>query len=184
MRTSTAHKALELIGAIFDEDGKLNKLSAEERLKERQVRVKPLVEAFFAWARETLGNTVNPPKHKTAEGLQYCLNQEKYLKVFLDHGDVPMDNSASERAIRTFCIGRNNWVLINTVKGAKASAVCYSLSETAKLNNLSVYSYFVYLLEEIPKLLDKGGGNIAPDLLDNLMPWSENIQKNGPKRRL
>ena len=183
MRTSTAHKALELIGAIFDEDKKLRGLSAEDRLRERQIKVKPLVEAYFAWVRETLENETNPPKGKTAEGLRYSLNQEKYLKVFLENGDVPMDNSASERAIRTFCIGRNNWVIIDSVKGAKASAVCYSLSETAKLNNLNVYSYFTYLLTEIPRLMDDDG-NVDPTKLDNLLPWSDIIQKNCPKRRL
>ncbi len=45
-----------------------------------------------------------PPKSKTGEGLQFIINQEKYLRVFLEDGDVPIDNSASERAIRTFCL--------------------------------------------------------------------------------
>ena len=183
MRTSTAHKALELIGTIFDEDKKLKALSTEERLRKRKIKVKPLVEAYFAWVRETLESKTNPPKGETAKGLRYSLNQEKYLKVFLENGDVPMDNSASERAIRTFCIGRNNWVIIDSVKGAKVSAVCYSLSETAKLNNLNVYSYFTYLLTVLPELMDEDG-NIEPRKLDDLMPWSDIIQKNCPKRRL
>lgn len=65
-----------------------------------------------------------------------------------------MDNSASERAIRPYTIGRKNWVLINSVRGARASAVIYSLVETAKLNGLNVYRYMEYLLTELPKLAE------------------------------
>ena len=71
---------------------------------------------------------------------------EKYLKVFLEDGEVPIDNSASERALRTFTIGRKGWVLINSIKGANASAVIYSITETAKLNGLNPYYYLDHLL--------------------------------------
>ena len=182
MKTSTAHQALELIGAIFNEDGKLRDLSCEERLKERQIKVRPLVEAYFSWVREQLSDQRHLPKGKTAEGLRYSLNQETYLKVFLENGDVPMDNSASERSIRSFCIGRNNWVLINSIKGAQASATIYSLSETAKLNDLNVYEYFKKLLSELPNRKDEDG-NIDPSTLEDLLPWSETIQNECRKRR-
>ena len=65
-----------------------------------------MVEDFFAWVKEQLSQCTVPPKSKTGQGLQYLVNQELYLKVFLTDGDVPIDNSASERSIRTFCIGR------------------------------------------------------------------------------
>lgn len=77
------------------------------------------------------------------------------MKVFLEDGDVPIDNSASERSIRPFTIGRKNFVMINTVKGAKASAIIYSIVQTAKLNNPSTYYYLDYLLTELPKLCEK-----------------------------
>ena len=93
-----------------------------------------------------------------------------------------MDNSASEQSIRTFCIGRNNWVIINSVKGAQASAVVYSLSETAKLNNLNVYDYFNKLLTELPYRMDEDG-NIDPSTLDDLLPWADTIQNECRKRR-
>ena len=182
MKQSAAHKALELIQMIYKADDPLKGLSSEERLKERQIRVKPHVEAYFAWVREQLSDQKHLPKGKTADGLRYSLNQEKYLRVFLENGDVPIDNSASERSIRTFCIGRNNWVIINSVKGAQASAVIYSLSETAKLNGLNIYEYFKKLLSELPNRRDKSG-NIDPSKLNDLLPWSETIQKECCKRR-
>lgn len=56
--------------------------------------------------KKQLADTTVPPKGKTAEGLKYSVNQEEYLKVFLTDGNVPIDNSASERSIRTFCVGK------------------------------------------------------------------------------
>ncbi len=114
------------------------------------------------------------PKGETAKGLKYSINQEKQLKVFLTDGEVPIDNSASERSIRTFCIGKKNWVLIDSIRGAEASAVIYSISETAKLNNLSTYNYFCHLLTELPKVAGKDG-NIAHVSLESLMPWSADL---------
>ena len=116
------------------------------------------------------------------EGLNYCLNQEKYLKVFLTNGDVPIDNSASERAIRPFCLGKKNWVIINSIKGAQASAVCYSIAESAKANGLKPYEYFKYLLTELPYRMDNAG-NIDPATLDDLMPWSKDLPEGCYKRR-
>ena len=95
MKQSISHQALELIGKIYHEENKLKKLSAEERLEKRNINVRPLVDAFFSWVREQLNSENSLPKGKTAEGLNYCLNQEKYLKVFLEDGNVPIDNSAS-----------------------------------------------------------------------------------------
>ena len=114
------------------------------------------------------------PKGKTAEGLNYSLNQEKYLRVFLKNGNVPIDNSACERALRTFCVGKKNWLFFDSIRGAEASARVYSISETAKLNGLRPYHYFEYILTELPKLCDKDG-NIDSTKLDYLMPWSPDL---------
>lgn len=93
------------------------------------------------------------------------LNQEKYLKVFLDDGELPMDNNAAEQSIRGFCIGKKNWVMIDTVAGAKSSAIIYSIAETAKANNLKPYEYFEYLLTEILRHLDDTDRAFLDDLL-------------------
>ena len=122
------------------------------------------------------------PKGESAKGLKYSINQEKQLKAFLTDGEVPIDNSASERAIRTFCIGKKNWVIIDSIKGAEASAVIYSISETAKLNSLSTYNYFCYLLTELPKLTAKDG-TIDKNALASLMPWSSNLPEKCQKPR-
>lgn len=174
IKSSIAYKALVRIGAIYNLEGALKELTAEERLKERQASIKPLVEEYFAWVRGICSDQTVLPKGETAKGLNYSLNQEEYLKVFLTDGEVPIDDSASERALRNFTVGRKNWVTINTVRGAQASAVIYSITETARANNLNVYYYIRYLLTELIKRKDKDG-NIDETMLEPIMPWSKEL---------
>lgn len=169
---SRAYLALSMIQAIYREEKLLKELPSEERKLRRQLSVRPLVEAYFTWAKETIRKV--PQKSKTWEGFQYSMNQEKYLKVFLDDGEVPMDNNAAEQSIRGFCIGKKNWVMIDTVAGAKSSAIIYSIAETAKANNLKPYDYFEHLLSEIPKHLD----DTDRSFLDDLLPWSPKLPAN------
>ena len=171
-KDSRAYLALTMIQAIYREEKQLKDLPAEERKNRRQLSVKPLVEAYFTWVRENLPKV--PQKSKTWEGFNYSLNQEKYLKVFLDDGEVPMDNNAAEQSIRGFCIGKKNWVMIDTIAGAKSSAIIYSIAETAKANNLKPYDYFEFLLTEIPKHLD----DTDRSFLDDLLPWSPSLPEN------
>ena len=103
--------------------------------------------------------------------LQVKLIFDKVLKVFLEDGDVPMDNNAAEQSIRGFCIGKKNWVMIDTISGAKASAIAYSIAETAKANNLKTYEYFKYLLTVIPEHLD----DTDRSFMDKLLPWSDGL---------
>ena len=85
-----------------------------------------------------------------------------------------MDNNASERAIRGFCVGKKNWQMIDTIHGATSSAIIYSIAETAKANNLKPYEYFEYLLTEIPKHVDDKN----KDFLEDLLPWSETLPEH------
>ena len=174
IKASIAYKALIRIGAIYDLEGVLKNLSPEERLKERQASIKPLIEEFFTWLKKLKSSGAALGKGETGKGINYCLNQEEYLKVFLADGEVPIDNSASERALRNFTIGRKNWVIINTVRGAEASATVYSITETARANGLNVYYYIKHLLTELPKLIDEKG-NIEQSELEALMPWSKEL---------
>ena len=163
-KESNAFLLMKQIQAIYREEGKLNNLSSDERLKQRQAVIKPLVDAFFAYLK-----TINvSKKDKFGDAVGYALNQEKYLRVFLTDGDVPIDNNASERAIRGFCIGKKNWQMIDTIHGAKSSAIIYSIVETAKANNLKPFDYVQHLLEEIPKHMNDKDCSFLEDLL----PWS------------
>lgn len=91
---------------------------------------------------------------------------------------VPLDNNSAEIAIRSFCVGRHNWHLIDTINGAKASAIVYSIAETGKANNLKLYNYFKYILEEIPKHMDEKNTKFLGDLL----PWSKSLPEECKKQ--
>ena len=163
---------MKQIQAIYREEGKLKDLSVEDRLKQRQVVVKPLVDAFFVYLKQH--NCEVPSSGTLRDAVNYALNQEKYLRVFLTDGEVPIDNNSSERAIRGFCLGKKNWQVIDTINGAKTSAMIYSIAETAKANNLKPYEYFCHLLEVIPEHMESSDRSFLEDLL----PWSENLPAN------
>ena len=174
-KESVAYLVMKQIQAIYREEGKLKDLPSQERLAQRQVVIQPLVDALFAYLKQKKDQIVVKGKLKAA--FTYLLNQEKYLRVFLNDGDVPMDNNASERAIRGFCIGKKNWEVIDTINGAKTSAVIYSIAETAKANSLKPYEYFEHLLTVIPEHME----DTDRSFLEELLPWSpalpENIRK-------
>ena len=174
-KESVTWLVMKQIQAIYREEGKLKNLPSKERLAQRQVVIRPLVDALFAYLKQKKAQIV--VKGKLEAAFTYLLNQEKYLRVFLNDGDVPMDNNASERAIRGFCIGKKNWEVIDTINGAKTSAVIYSIAETAKANNLKPYEYFEHLLTVIPEHME----DTDRSFLEELLPWSpalpENIRK-------
>lgn len=75
------------------------------------------------------------------------MNQWNHLEAFLLDGHLEIDNNRSERSIKPFVIGRKNWMFSNTPRGARGSAIMYSVVETAKENNLGPYHYLLYLFE-------------------------------------
>mgnify|MGYP002860347984 CR=1 FL=1 len=170
VQDTLAYRALEKISRIYLLDEKFKNLPPEERKKRRQSTVKPRVDAFFAWVKEHRNDVL--PKSKTGEGFAYCLNNEKFLRMFLDNGLIPIDNSAAERAIRPFTVGRKNWQLIDTISGAKASAIIYSIVEIAKACHLKPYEYLKHLLTEIPPRLNQKQSEF---FLEDLLPWSESL---------
>lgn len=167
-----SYMAMKQIQAIYREEGKLKELHSKERLEQQQAIIKPLVDAFFVYLKQNQTEVYG--SGKLHDAFTYALNQEKYLKVFLEDGEVPIDNNASERAIRGFCVGKKNWHMIDTINGAKTSAMIYSIAETAKANNLKPYDYFEHLLEEIPKHME----DTDRSFLKELLPWSDKLPKH------
>ena len=173
LKNIIAYQALARISAIYKLDGSWKERTSEYRMEHRQRILKPLVDEYFDWVKEQIKTCNVLPKSETGEGLSYSINQEKYLRAFLDNRDIPIDNSACERAIRPFCVGRKNWNVIDTVEGAQASAIVYSIAETAKANNLKPYQYFEYLLTELPERISRKKDSTFS--LDDLMPWSPKL---------
>ena len=172
LKETTAYQAMARIGMLYKIEELIRNQSPEERYAERQKQSKPLLEAFFGWLH-TLEGSVNRSS-KIGEAVLYALNQEKYLKAYLEDGHLSIDNSATERAIKNFAIGRRNWLFSKSIKGAEASATVYSITETALLNGLKPYDYVAYILERMKDL----GPFPSKEDLQQLLPWSESIPES------
>lgn len=133
---------------LFLLEEKWKELSPEERHKQRQEQAKPILDALLTWAQ---GKNA-APKSALGKAIYYLKEQWPYLIRYLDDGRLELSNNRAERSIKPFVMGRKNWLFANTPSGARASAVIYSLMETAKENGLDPYKYLVWLLQEAPKL--------------------------------
>lgn len=169
LKETTAYQAMERIGMLYKIEEMIRDKSPEERYEERQKQSKPLLEAFFEWLH-TLEDSVDR-SFKIGEAILYSLNQEQYLKRYLEDGHLSIDNLAAERALKNFAIGRRNWLFCKSIRGAQASATVYSITETALLNGLKPYNYLTYVLEEMKNL----GAFPAKEKMMELLPWSTSL---------
>ena len=153
---------------LFAIEDSLKGLTSEERKVKRLELEKPVLEAFWCWL-----DSVNALKGSAlGKAVTYAKNQKPYMENYLLDGRCSLSNNAAENAIRPFTVGRKNWLFADTPKGASASAAVYSLVETAKANGLNVFEYLNYLLLYMPDT----PWQQRPELLDDLMPWSPDVQ--------
>ena len=130
------------------------------RQQQREQQAQPLLDQFKDWLDKS--SLQVPPKSAVGKAIAYSLRQWPKLIRYVENGNLAIDNNRAERAIKPFVIGRKNWMFSNTARGAQASAILYSLIETAKANGLTPFDYLKTLLEELPK---------QPGDLEHLMPW-------------
>ena len=159
---STAATGLDYCNKLYAIERKIKNLSFENRQKERQEQSKPLLDAFFAWAK-TLGSIA--PKSKLGKAVYYLNEEEPYLRRYIEDGRLEIDNNRAERSIKPFVIGRKNWLFANTPSGAKASATVFSIIETAKENGLDPYEYLKFIFTKAPNLKED-------ESTDVLLPWN------------
>lgn len=145
---TAAYIGLDYCNKLFAWEEQFKKLSPEERTKQRLKEEKPILDALLAWA-----NSVSTaPKSSLGKALHYLREQWPYLIRYLEDGRLELSNNRAERSIKPFVMGRKNWLFSNTPAGAQASAVIYSLIETAKENGLDPYRYLLWVLKQAPKL--------------------------------
>ena len=166
-----AEQGLQFCNQLFKIERNINELkncTPEIRKNQRLEHSKPVLDGFLAWLKTQRARVI--PKSTLGMAITYCLNQWTRLTTFLEDGRLEIDNNRSERAIKPFVIGRKNWLFSQSMKGAKASAIIYSLVETAKENQLNPFHYLTHVLEQLP-LIDLTNETA----LDSLMPWSETL---------
>jgi hypothetical protein len=160
-------KALMLIGRIYDVDEPLKSVSKEDRFVKRKEVVSPLVDEYFEFVD---GIDTSDPliSNRLLDAVNYSKNQKEFLKMFLKDGNIPIDNGASERHIRAVAIGRKNYLFCDSLDGAEALAIMYTIVETAKANNVNVYYYLKHILEQMPHHME----STDTGFFEEMMPWS------------
>ena len=170
VKTSKAAVGFQYCNKLFALEKKCADLNDKLRKEYRQNFILPVLEEYFCWV-----NTLDPEKgSKLAEAATYARNQKTALCAFVQHGNVPISNNLAENAIRPFAVGRKNWLFCDAVKGAEASAIVYSLVESAKANGIEPFAYLQHMLVQLPYF----GKSHSHEELESLMPWPPYIQQN------
>ena len=159
----------EYINLLFQVEEQIKSLSPVEKKQKRQDASRPILDAFWTWAEET--STLHTTNELLTKALTYATNQKEYLETFMEDGRLPISNNLCEANIKPFATARRAWLFADTPKGAKANAVLYTLVESARLNELDVYTYLKYLLTEMPN----NHHPEHPEIVDNYLPWSATL---------
>ena len=166
-KTCKAAEGYEFCNRLFELERQFEGLTAEERLIQRKEKSGPILEAYWKWLY-----TIPRPTGKLKDAVTYAQNQKAHLSAFLEHGEIEISNNQVENAIRPFVIGRKGWLFADTPQGAEASAIIYSLMETAKANSLRLDDYLLHLLSVLPERVAQ-----RKDFeMDDLLPWSEEMK--------
>jgi hypothetical protein len=158
-----ARKALDCIARLYAIEKAHRDSASDERLAARHTHSRPVLAELRQWL-DTVRPTV-PPSTQLGKALHYLHQQWPRLVRFLDRGDLPLDNNPAENAIRPFVVGRKAWLFADTPAGAHASALLYSLVETAKANGLEPYLWLRHVLRRLPTAT-------TVEHFEALLPWN------------
>jgi len=167
-KTAASFQGLHFCDRLFDVERPLRNGEPQDRFNERLVKSQPILNEFKKWL--DLMRPKAEDKSYLGSAVKYCLNHWSTLCNFMLDGRLEIDNNASERSIRNYAIGRNGWLFANTPKGANASAIAYSIVQTAVANKLKPFEYIQYLLKTLPNIIIKDQST-----LDLYLPWSESL---------
>jgi len=165
---SKADVALSKIRQLYGIEKSIKDKDVIQRFSARQELAVPILERLKIWLEKNISKVLKGGH--TYKAMYYMLNQWPYLIGYCDDGKLNISNALAENAIRPFAIGRKAWLFADTPQGAKASATCYSLIETAKANDIDPYTYILHVLERISEA-------DTPEKLDALLPWNTALDK-------
>ena len=166
--TSPAVQGVIYTDKLFSLEGDIHqKNKTADAIKEARLqKEKPVLEAFWSW----LDKQVPVHGSRMDNAVNYISSRRQYLTNYLEDGYCSFSNNASERAVKPFVMGRKNWLFSDTVNGAEASSLVYTMIEMAKINGANPYHYLYYLLDKAPS------SDMSDDQLEALAPWNENVK--------
>ena len=153
--------ALNLIQKLYGIEKRIKNSLPEHKYKVRQEESLPLLEKFKAWLDKSLLQI--PPTAPVGSAINYALNQWPKLIEYVNDGNLSIDNNRAERAVKPFVIGRKNWMFNFTPSGAEASAILYSIVQTAIANGHTPYDYICHCLEHLTH---------QPNDIESILPWN------------
>ncbi|HID68256.1 MAG TPA: IS66 family transposase, partial [Roseibacterium sp.] len=155
-RRGLAHEAVAMIRQLYAVESIAKKrlkkdknFTFDDRKALRLEKSKPILDKLKQWLDQHKDEVV--PKSALGKAMTYARNEWSRLIVYLEDGRIEIDNNGGERSIKPFVIGRKNWLFCNTASGATASAVIYSLLQSAKANELPLIAWLTFVLEELPR---------------------------------
>jgi transposase len=147
-RHPTGVQGLMRIRAMYATDAAGRRVPRDERTAFRDAHLRPLMDEFFAWAAAARDRT--PGRNLATKALGYALNQEAELRRVLLDGDIPLDNTRAERALRKIVVGRKNWLFYGTDTHAEAAAAIFSVIATCRLHAVDPFVYLDEVLRVLP----------------------------------
>ena len=159
---------------LFDIEDKIRqKYKTFDAIKEARLKQeKPIIEGFLSWLERQ-----NPIRNSRLDkAVTYIRNRKDYLAGYLEDGRCSFSNNLSENCIRPFVVGRKGWLFCDTPAGAQASAMAYTMVETAKANKVNVYHYLTFLFDHQPN------AQMTDEELEQLAPWNEDVKAEIQRR--
>jgi transposase len=161
-KTPLAVEAVRRIDAIFTIERNINGQSAEHRLALRHECIASLVKELQAWMQAARARM---SRHADlAKAIDYMLRRWDAFTRFLADGRICLTNNAAERALRGVALGRKSWLFAGSDRGGERAAAMYSLTVTAKLNDVDPKAWLADVLARI--------GDHPAARLDELLPWN------------
>nr|WP_283548087.1 IS66 family transposase [Ligilactobacillus salivarius] len=163
-KESSALKAVKLLMRIFEKEKNFEYQSATEKAQKRKLYLKECIDKFYNFL-ETIIN----PSGKLKRAVEHAQKFRSRLEQIYEIGELPLSNNAAEQVIRLSTLIRKNSLFAKSTAGARASAIFYSLVQTAKLNKLDIFKYFNYIFS----LLEKRE-NVK---VEAYLPWNPEVKK-------
>ena len=159
-KSQVAASALQQISSVYEIERELKDMPPDERLRIRQVRSKPVLDALHRWMLLTRQKITDGSA--TARALDYSLKRWAALTRFAGDGRLPVDNNHIENQIQPIAIGRNNWLFAGSLRAGKRAAAAMSLIQSAKLNGHDPYAYLKDVLTRLPTQRASQVGELLP----------------------
>ncbi len=168
--------ALTLIQQLFAHEREWKHLLPEQKLRLRQEKSKPIVEAFFRWCDDEALKVLDETPISKAIG--YARNQREALCRFLTDGQLPLHNNISENALRRQALGRKNWLFLGTDEGGEVNANLVTLLASCQMHGLEPLGYLRDLLCLLPSWPVQRVLDLSPAY------WSKTVERTDVKQQL